>query len=100
MKNKLIILIGIIIIVCLGIGGKIYMDSKKLKEEMVTIVKSKEAKQVFEEGLKNLDPKALTPEGIIQSYEIDYGSIEHNPMGGINVTLLANKKPTLYVFLH
>ncbi|WP_330879104.1 DUF1310 family protein [Carnobacterium maltaromaticum] len=83
--------------VCVGIGGKIYMDSKKL-EEMVIVVKSEEAKNIFENGLRNLDQKALTPEGVIQSYEIDYDSIEKNPMGGINVTLQANKKNDLYVF--
>ncbi|EME3481523.1 TPA: DUF1310 family protein [Enterococcus faecium] len=97
MKKKkwwLIPLIGILIL--LGIGGKLVIDkqnkAEKLQEEMVKIVKSEEAKQVVEEGLKNLDPKALTPEGVIQSYEIDYDSIEHNPMGGINVTLFINKK--------
>nr|WP_301554763.1 DUF1310 family protein [Enterococcus faecium] len=87
-------LIGLLIL--LGMGGKLVIDkqkkTEKLQEEMVKIVKSEEAKQVFEEGLKNLDPKALTPEGVIQSYEIDYDSIEHNPMGGINVTLFINKK--------
>ena len=97
MKKKkwwLVPLIGILIL--LGIGGKLVIDkqkeTEKLQEEMVKIVKSEEAKQVVEEGLKNLDPKALTPEGVIQSYEIDYDSIEHNPMGGINVTLFINKK--------
>ncbi len=97
MKKKkwwLVPLIGLLIL--LGMGGKLVIDkqkeTEKLQEEMVKIVKSEEAKQVFEEGLKNLDPKALTPEGVIQSYEIDYDSIEHNPMGGINVTLFINKK--------
>ena len=97
MKKKkwwLVPLIGLLIL--LGMGGKLVIDkqkeTEKLQEEMVKIVKSEEAKQVFEEGLKNLDPKALTPEGVIKSYEIDYDSIEHNPMGGINVTLFINKK--------
>ncbi|WP_195943677.1 DUF1310 family protein [Enterococcus faecium] len=97
MKKKkwwLVPLIGLLIL--LGMGGKLVIDkqkeTEKLQEEMVKIVKSEEAKQVFEEGLKNLDPKALTPEGVIQSYEIDYDSIENNPMGGINVTLFINKK--------
>lgn len=74
------------------------MDSKSLQTDMLEVVKSEEAKEVFEEGLKSLDPKALTKEGVIQTYEIDYESVEHNPMGGINVTLLANKKKNLYVF--
>ena len=72
-------------------------EAEKLQEDMIEIVKSKEAKNVFEEGLKNLDPKALTSEGIIQSYKIDYDSIEHNPMGGIKVTLYVNGDPELYV---
>lgn len=71
------------------------MDSKKIQEEMIAVVKSDGAKQVFENGLKNLDQKALTPEGVIQSYEIDYDSIEHNPMGGINITLIINKDNNL-----
>ncbi|EME8111040.1 DUF1310 family protein [Enterococcus faecium] len=103
MKKKkwwLIPLIGLLIL--LGMGGKLVIDkqnkAEKLQKEMIEIVKSEEAKQVVEEGLKNLDPKALTPEGVIQSYEIDYDSIEHNPMGGINVTILANRKENLYVF--
>ncbi|AII40263.1 MULTISPECIES: DUF1310 family protein [Enterococcus] len=99
MKKKkwwLVSLIGILIL--LGIGGKLVIDKEKLQKEMIEVVKSEEAKQVVEEGLKNLDPKALTPEGVIQSYEIDYDSIEHNPMGGINVTILANRKENLYVF--
>lgn len=100
MKNKFSILIGIIIIVCLGIGGKIYMDSKSLEEEMLTVVKSEEAKQVFESGLKELDPKALTPEGVIQSYEIDLDSIEHNPMGGINGIITANSNKDLYIYFN
>lgn len=81
----------------MGIGGKKYMDSKKLDTEMLNIVKSDEAKKVFEEGLRNLDPNSLTPEGVIQSYEIDYNSIKHNPMGGINVTLIINNDSSLYV---
>ena len=102
MKKKkwwLIPLIGILIL--LGIGGKLVIDkqnkAEKLQEEMVKIVKSEEAKQVVEEGLKNLDPKALTPEGVIQSYEIDYDSIEHNPMGGIDGTIVVNNDKN-YIF--
>ncbi len=80
------------------IGGKMYMDQKKLQDEMIKVVKSEEAKKIFEEGLKNLDPKALTKKGVIQSYEIDYDSLKHNPMGGIDVTLYANKDKQLYIF--
>ena len=73
------------------------MDNKQLQKEMVTIIKSDEAKKAFEESLRNLDPNALTPEGVIQSYEIDYDSIKHNPMGGINVTLIINNDEALNI---
>lgn len=67
------------------------MDEEKLNKEMEKVVYSDEAKQVFEKRLTNLDAKAFTEEGKIQSYEIDKNSIERNPMGGINVTLIINK---------
>ncbi|MBC1462131.1 DUF1310 family protein, partial [Listeria welshimeri] len=51
-----------------------------------------------EEGLKNLDSKALTSEGVIQNYKIDYGSIEQNPMGGIMVDLIINHDSKLKVY--
>lgn len=76
------------------------MDSKKIQEEMIAVVKSDGAKQVFENGLKNLDQKALTPEGVIQSYEIDYDSIEHNPMGGINGIIIVNNNKNLYIYFN
>lgn len=98
MKKKLLVVIGIIVIIIIGIGGKVMLDNKKQEDKMIKIVNGQEAKEVFENGLKVLDPKALTEEGIIKSYEIDEESIKHNPMGGINVTLFANKKSNLYVF--
>ncbi|MBC2377527.1 DUF1310 domain-containing protein [Listeria welshimeri] len=98
MKKKWIIILGIVIIVILGIGVKFYMDEKKLNEEMINVVYSDEAKRVFENGLKNLDAKALTGKGVINSYEIDKKSIKQNPMGGIDVTLYVNENPELYVF--
>ncbi len=71
------------------------MDEKKLDEKMIKVVYSDEAKEVFENDIKLIDTKAFTKEGIIQSYEVDKGSIEHNPMGGIIVTLVINKDDTL-----
>lgn len=88
----------VIAIVIIGIGVKHKMDQDKLQKEMIEIVKSEEAKKVFEEGLKDLDPKAFTKEGIIKNYKIDYDSVTHNPMGGIDVTLYANGNRKLYVF--
>lgn len=87
-----ILVLGLVII---GIGGKIYMDNKRLKEEMIQVVNSEEAKKEIEAGLKNLDSKALTPEGKIKSYKIDYESIEHNPMGGIMFDIIINNDKAL-----
>ncbi|MBC1526931.1 DUF1310 domain-containing protein [Listeria seeligeri] len=97
MKKKLIIILGVVVTIILVLGVKFYMDEKKLDEEMMEVVYSDEAKEVFEERLANLDPKAFTKEGVIQSYEIDKESIERNPMGGINVTLIINGNSELYV---
>lgn len=43
LKNKFCILMGIIVIFCLGIGRKIYLDSKNL-EELLTVIKSEKSK--------------------------------------------------------
>ncbi|CAK22161.1 DUF1310 family protein [Listeria welshimeri] len=98
MKKRWIIVLGITVITFLGLGVKFYMDEKKINEEMMNVVFSDEAKRVFENGLKNLDAKALTGKGVINSYEIDKKSIKQNPMGGIDVTLYVNENPELYVF--
>ncbi len=91
-------IVVIIIAVVAIVGGKMYMDNKKLDEDMNEVVHSKEAKEVFENGLKNLDENALTNQGVIKTYKIDDGSIEKNPMGGINVTLFINNEKSLYVY--
>ncbi|MBF2654382.1 DUF1310 domain-containing protein [Listeria seeligeri] len=98
MKKKLIIILGIAVSIILVLGVKFYMDEKKLNKEMINVAYSEEAKKVYEKGLKELDPKALTVGGVIETYEIDKQSIEHNPMGGINVTLQVNGDSDLYVF--
>ncbi|EAC3820189.1 hypothetical protein BJM49_02995 [Listeria monocytogenes] len=95
MKKRWIILFGIAIMIFFGLGVKFYMDEEKLNEEMMNVIYSDEAKQVFEKRLTNLDAKAFTEEGKIQSYEIDKNSIERNLMGGINVTLIINKDSKL-----
>ncbi|MBC1644566.1 DUF1310 family protein [Listeria welshimeri] len=103
--KKRCLLIGLaILITVLLIGSKVYMDkqqeAKVKQEEMIEVVKSEEAKKMFEEGLKNLDSKALTSEGVIQNYKIDYGSIEQNPMGGINGKIVVNKNDKLVVLFN
>ncbi|EDN7696709.1 DUF1310 family protein [Listeria monocytogenes] len=91
MKKRWIIVLGMTVMTIFGLGVKFYMNEEKLNKEMKQVVYSDEAKQVFEKRLTNLDAKAFTKEGIIQSYEINKESIERNPMGGTNVTLIINK---------
>ncbi|EFU1798170.1 DUF1310 domain-containing protein [Listeria monocytogenes] len=97
MKKRWIIVLGITVITIFGLRVKFYMDEEKLNKEMMNVVYSDEAKQVFEKRLTNLDAKAFTKEGIIQSYEINKESIERNPMRGINVTLIINKDLEWYI---
>ncbi|MBF2570146.1 DUF1310 family protein [Listeria welshimeri] len=103
-KKRCLLISLAILIAGLLIGGKVYMDkqqeAKVKQEEMIEVVKSEEAKKVFEEGLKNLDSKALTSEGVIQNYKIDYGSIEQNPMGGIKGKIVVNKNDKLVVLFN
>ncbi|EHU5359991.1 DUF1310 domain-containing protein [Listeria monocytogenes] len=96
MKKRWIVLFGIAIMIIFGLGVKFYMDEEKLNKEMMKVIYSDEAKQVFKKRLTNLDAKAFRKEGIIQSYEIDEGSIESNPMGGIEVRLIINNNSELY----
>ncbi|MBC1806482.1 DUF1310 domain-containing protein [Listeria sp. FSL L7-0993] len=97
MKKRWILAMGVIVMIIAGIGVKFYVDEKKLNEEMIKLVYSDEAKQVFEVRLKAADAKAFTENGVIQSYEIDKNSIKRNPMGGINVTLIINGNSELYI---
>ena len=52
------------------LGGCSMLNSRSEQEEMIQIVESKKMKSVIEIFLKKLDPKALTPEGKIKTYEI------------------------------
>ncbi|EDJ9852212.1 hypothetical protein GFS65_05150 [Listeria monocytogenes] len=96
MKKRWIIILGMTLITIFGLGVKFYMGEEKLNKEMMKVIYSDEAKQVFKKRLTNLDAKAFTKEGIIQSYKIDEGSIKSNPMGGIEVRLIINNNSELY----
>ncbi|HAO5739729.1 TPA: DUF1310 domain-containing protein [Listeria monocytogenes] len=95
MKKRWVIVLGITVMTIFGLGVKFYMDEEKLNTEMMNVVCSDEAKQVFNDDIKLIDTKAFTKEGLIQSYEVDKESIESNPMGGIIVALVINKDPAL-----
>lgn len=93
MKKILIGILSAVAIIAILIGGKIYMDSNKMEN----IVKSDKAKEAIEAMLKKMEAKALTPEGNIKSYKIDYDKVKANPMGGINVSVIVNDNEELRV---
>ena len=68
-----------------------------MKQEMQRVARSYRAKELIEKKIRREDPKAFTDEGIIKSYEIDYNSVEHNPMGGFTVTTYMNNDKELYM---
>ena len=91
------VLKGILVVLLLIIGsagliyGKEYIESKRIEH----IVKSNDGKEAIENMLKSMDDKALTPEGKIKSYKINFDKIEKNPMGGINIYLIINDDPEM-----
>ena len=91
------VLKGILVVLLLIIGtvglllGKEYIESKRIEH----IVKSDDGKEAIDTMLKKMDSKALTPEGKIKSYKINFDKIEKNPMGGINLYLIINDDPEM-----
>ena len=73
------------------------LNSRSEKEEILQISESKKMKKALENFLKGLDPKALTPEGKIKTYEIKKEMLEYNPMGGLNVYITINGDEKLYI---
>ena len=94
---KKIISIIIAVMVLFLIGGCSKMTGTPSKEEMTKVVKSEEGKKIIEEGLKNIEKDALTEKGVIKSYEVDYDSVKHNPMGGIMFDIYANNDRELKI---
>ena len=94
---KKIISIIIAVMVLFLIGGCSKMTGTPSKEEMIKVVKSEEGKKIIEEGLKNIEKDALTEKGVIKSYEVDYDSVKHNPMGGIMFDIYINNDKELYI---
>ena len=91
MKKDFVIFLSIITISsAMFLGGCSIVKSQSEKEEMIQIAESKKMKSVIEIFLKKLDPKALTPEGKIKSYEIQEYKLEYNPMGGIMIQMFIN----------
>ena len=91
------VLKGTLIVILLIIGsiglilGKEYIESKRIEH----ILKSDDGKEAIENMLKKMDSKALTPEGKIKTYKIEYDKVKRNPMGGISVHLIINDDPEM-----
>jgi hypothetical protein len=93
-KKSMIILISILAVIGITVGGwSMYQYQKK--QEMIAIATSDEAKNVYENHMKANDPKALTEDGIIKSYDIDTETLEYNPMGGLMVRIYFNNDKEL-----
>ena len=79
------------------LAGCSMLNSRSEREEMIQIAESKKMKSVIEIFLKKLDPKALTPEGKIKSYEIQKDKLDYNLMGGLNVYIIINGNEVLNI---
>ena len=93
-KKSMIVLFSILAVIGITIGGW-SMHQYQKKQEMIAIATSDEAKKVYENHMKANDPKALTEDGIIKSYDIDTETLEYNPMGGLMVRLYFNNDKEL-----
>ena len=93
MKKFLVATITSILLLIGIVAGNIYYEKYKIEH----IVKSDKAKTAVENMLKKIENKALTPEGKIKSYKIDYSKVKKNPMGGINISIIVNDNEEMIV---
>jgi len=93
-KKSMIVLFSILAVIGIAVGG-CSMHQYQKKQEMIDIATSDEAKKVYENHMKANDPKALTEDGIIKSYDIDTETLEYNPMGGLMVRIYFNNDKEL-----
>ena len=93
-KKGMIILFSILAVIGISVGG-CSMHQYQKKQEMIAIATSDEAKKVYENHMRANDPKALTEDGIIKSYDIDTETLEYNPMGGLMVRIYFNNDKEL-----
>ena len=93
MKKFLVATITSILLLIGFVVGNIYYEKYKIEH----IVKSDKAKTAIENMLKKIENKALTPDGKIKSYKIDYSKVKKNPMGGINISVIVNDNEEMIV---
>ena len=68
-KKSMIVLFSILAVIGIAVGG-CSMHQYQKKQEMIAIATSEEAKKVYENHMRALDPKALTDDGIIKMMEL------------------------------
>ena len=93
MKKFLVATITSILLLIGIVAGSIYYEKYKIEH----IVKSEDGKEAIEIMLRKIENKALTPEGKIKSYKIDYSKVKKNPMGGINISIIVNDNEEMIV---
>ena len=93
MKKFLVATITSILLLIGIVAGSIYYEKYIIEH----IVKSDKAKTAIENMLKKMENKALTPDGKIKSYKIDYSKVKKNPMGGINISVIVNDNEEMIV---
>ena len=93
MKKFLVATITSILLLIGFVVGNIYYEKYKIEH----IVKSDKAKTAVENMLKKIENKALTSDGKIKSYKIDYSKVKKNPMGGINISVIVNDNEEMIV---
>ena len=103
MKKRYIFLIIILLIILSIIGFpilKFFITQYAIRQEEIAIVKSDRIRTAIEKSIKKIDSKALTDEGIIKSYKIDYNSVKDKSLQGFTVTVYVNNdKEQFIVFL-
>jgi hypothetical protein len=93
MKKFLVATITGILLLIGFVVGNIYYEKYKIEH----IVKSDKAKTAVENMLKKIENKALTPDGKIKSYKIDYSKVKKNPMGGVSIEIIINNDEELTI---
>ena len=93
MKKFLVATITSILLLIGIVAGSIYYEKYKIEH----IVKSEDGKEAIEIMLRSIDDKALTSEGKIKCYKIEYDKVKKNPMGGINISVIVNDNEEMIV---
>ncbi len=101
----LVSLVGAIVVVLVCLGGVSGCDAgawahSRWRAHLVKKGKSMGMEQAVVNRLHVLDPRALTPQGVIRSYEIDYSSIREAPVLAVDVYVNGDKNLSIHGWFH